>query len=92
MDGPTAVDLGREALIQCLVVVSPILAVVLVVGLVVSVFQTVTNVHDYSVGFVPKLVVVTIALALILPWMMNKLTDYSRSALSKVPQVHRIDR
>jgi flagellar biosynthesis protein FliQ len=92
MDAQSAVDIGREALSQCVLIGGPILAIVLLAGLVVSVVQTVTNVHDYSVGFIPKLVVVVVALALCLPWMMNKLADYSRASLSKVPFVSRIDR
>ncbi len=88
-----AVDLGREALMQCLVIGGPILLVVLLVGLLMSVLQTVTNVHDYSVAFIPKLVAVVIALALCLPWMMSKMADYSQAALSQVPTaVSRVDR
>jgi flagellar biosynthesis protein FliQ len=92
MDSHTAVDLGRQALLQCLMIAGPILLVVLLVGLLMSVLQTVTNVHDYSVAFIPKLVAVVIALALGLPWMMGKLADYSQSALSQVPAVSRVDR
>ena len=92
MDSNTAVDLGRQALLQCLMIAGPILLVVLVVGLLMSVIQTVTNVHDYSVAFIPKLIAVVIALALGLPWMMGKLADYSQTALSKVPTVSRVDR
>jgi flagellar biosynthetic protein FliQ len=92
MDGQTAMDVGREALLQCLMIAGPILALVLIVGLVVSVFQTVTNVHDYSVAIIPKLIVVAVAIILFLPWIMHKLSDYSRSAFSNVPQVHRFDR
>lgn len=92
MDTHTAVDLGRQALLQCLMIAGPILLIVLAVGLVMSVLQTVTNVHDYSVAFIPKLIAVVIALALCLPWMMGKLADYSQSALSQVPTISRVDR
>jgi len=92
MDSQSAVDLGRQAILQCVVIGGPILSVLLVVGLIIAVVQTVTNVHDYSVAFIPKLVVVMIGVAVCLPWMMNKLSDYSRAALSNVPTASRIDR
>ena len=85
MDSQAAVDLGRQALLQCLLIGSPILLVVLLVGLLVSIVQTVTNVQDYSVAFIPKLIAVILALAVGLPWMLSKLTDYSETALSQVP-------
>lgn len=93
MDASAAVDLGRQAVVQCLVIGGPILLVVLLVGLFMSVIQTVTNVHDYSVAFIPKLVAVVVALALCLPWMMNKLADYSQASFSHVPTaVSRVER
>jgi flagellar biosynthetic protein FliQ len=85
MQAHTAVDLGREALTSCLVIGGPILLILVVVGLVMAVFQTVTNVHDYSIAFVPKLVAVVLAVAICLPWMMGKLVDYSRASFSQVP-------
>lgn len=92
MDANVAMDLGRQALLQSLMIAGPILLIVLVVGLVMSVVQTVTNVHDYSVAFIPKLIAVVLALAICLPWMMGKLVDYSQSALSHVPNARNVDR
>jgi flagellar biosynthetic protein FliQ len=79
------IDLARQAIMQCLIIGGPILAVVLIVGLVMSMLQTVTNVHDYSVAFIPKLVAVVLALAMCLPWMMSKLADFSQASFSRAP-------
>lgn len=92
MDTQTAADLTRQAMLQCLTIAGPILLTVLGVGLLVSVVQTVTNVHDYSVAFIPKLIAVILAIAMSLPWMLNKLADYSHGALSQVPTVGRVVR
>jgi flagellar biosynthetic protein FliQ len=92
MDSHVAIDWARQALWQCLVIGGPILAVMLFVGLIVAVFQTVTNVHDYSVAFIPKLMAVVLALALCLPWMIGKLASFSQSALTNVPAARRVDR
>jgi len=92
MESQFALDLGRNAILQCLLIAGPILIIVLVVGLFMSVLQTVTNVHDYSVAFIPKLIAVVIALTLCLPWMMGKLADYSHSTFSQVPVVRQVDR
>jgi flagellar biosynthetic protein FliQ len=92
MNNQAAVDLGRQAILQCLMIGGPILAVMLLVGLAVAVFQTVTNVHDYSVAFIPKLMAVVLAVALCLPWMIGKLTAFSQSSFANVPAASRVDR
>jgi flagellar biosynthetic protein FliQ len=92
MESQLAVDLGRHAILQGLLICGPILAVMLLVGLLVSVLQTVTNVHDYSVGFIPKLLAVILALALCLPWMVGRLAAFSQAALTNVPTATRVDR
>ncbi len=77
MDDSAAIELGRGALWQCLAIGGPILAVIMGVGLFMSVVQTVTNVHDSTVANVPKLLIVAVLLMLGLPWIMNTLVVYS---------------
>jgi flagellar biosynthetic protein FliQ len=64
---------------QCLLIASPVLIVGLIVAIVVGVLQSITHVHDQTVTFVPKVVLIAIALAFCLPWLSDKLIDYSRS-------------
>ena len=76
-------ELFKLALMLC----TPLLAVILVVGLVVSVLQVVTQVQDPSIAFVPKLVAFVIALILLAPWMMSRLTSYASSLLARLGQL-----
>ncbi|WP_306591986.1 flagellar biosynthesis protein FliQ [Geothrix sp. 21YS21S-4] len=64
-------QLGKEALKTALLVAGPALAVSLVVGLVVSVFQVVTSLQDQTIAFVPKVVAVMAVVALSFPWMLQ---------------------
>ncbi len=64
-------QLGKEALKTALLVAGPALAVSLIVGLVVSVFQVVTSLQDQTIAFVPKVVAVMAVVALSFPWMLQ---------------------
>ncbi len=64
----------------------PLLAVILLVGLLVSVLQVVTQVQDPSIAFVPKLVVFGIVLALLAPWMLSKLTGFGVTMFARLAQ------
>jgi len=83
MNAQDAIDLGREAVMHCLLISAPILIVGLVVAIVIGVFQSMTHVHDQTVTFVPKVVLIAIALAFCLPWLTDKMIDYSRDLFDK---------
>ena len=79
------IGLARQALETMLMVSLPILLTGLTVGLIISVFQSVTQIQEMTLSFVPKIVVTFIALLLFGGWMMSKLTDYTREILLKFP-------
>lgn len=83
MDPSTAVELSRNALWQCALIGGPLLAVLLLAGVVIAVTQTVTNIQDVSVSFIPKLFVIGVVLILGMPWLMSALAEYSRSAFGE---------
>ena len=87
MNGDLALQFVGELLKLALLLCAPLLAVVLVVGLVVSILQVITQVQDPSVSFVPKLVVFVVALVLLAPWMLDKLTSYGTAVLSRLSHV-----
>lgn len=70
-------DIAREALYTIIQVAIPILLVSLVVGLMVSIFQTVTSIQEQTLTFVPKIIAIFVALILFGPWMMQTLVDYT---------------
>ncbi len=76
-------DLLKLGLLLC----APLLGVVLVVGLLISVLQVVTQVQDPSISFVPKLAAFVIGLLLLAPWMLNKLTGYGTALFERLMHV-----
>jgi flagellar biosynthetic protein FliQ len=69
--------LARQALLVALEIGAPILGVSLVVGIVVSILQAVTQVNEMTLTFVPKLIGVFVAMLIFGPWMMETLLDFS---------------
>ena len=79
--------LGREAITLTLMVSAPMLAFGLMVGLVISVLQAVTQIHEMTLTFIPKIVAVAFALILFLPWMINLLVDFTTRLLTSIPNL-----
>ena len=69
-------DIVRDAIYILLITSMPLLLVSLVIGLVISIFQTVTSIQEQTLTFIPKIVGVFTALILFVPWMLTVLTEY----------------
>ena len=69
-------DMAREALFLIIKVALPVLLVSLVVGLTISIFQTVTSIQEQTLTFVPKIICVFTALVIFGPWMMNSMVEF----------------
>ena len=78
---------GHDALMLLLMIALPALGAVMVVGLIVNIFQAVTQVHEATLSFVPKLVAAVLVFALAGPWMVTTLVDYVRSTIESIPSV-----
>ena len=76
---------GHEALMLLLMIALPALGAVMVVGLVVSIFQAITQVHEATLSFVPKLVAAVIVFAVAGPWMVTTLVDFLRRTIEAIP-------
>ena len=66
----------KEALFLIIKVAAPVLLVSLIIGLVVSIFQTVTSIQEQTLTFVPKVVGIFLAIILLGHWMLNSMMDY----------------
>ena len=77
--------MGQEALLTMLMVGSPVLGVVLVVGLLISLFQAITQINEATLTFIPKLVAAMLVFALAGPWMLSLLIDYLRRTIESIP-------
>ena len=77
MTSDLAIDLVRQALLLCLLIAGPVLLVALLVALVVGLLQAATGITEQSLTFVPKVVAMALAGALLLPWMISRLVDFA---------------
>lgn len=75
----TALELVRDALIITLKIAGPVLLAGLVIGLAISLLQSVTSVQDQTLSFVPKIVVMILAAALLIPWIAERLVEYAEA-------------
>jgi flagellar biosynthetic protein FliQ len=80
------VDVAREAIEITLYLSLPILAIVLIVGLLVTLFQAVTQIQEATLTFVPKIIATFISLLFLLPWMMNKMMSYTEQLILSIPR------
>ncbi|MGE5514261.1 MAG: flagellar biosynthesis protein FliQ [Bacteroidota bacterium] len=78
------IDIAREGIMTMIVVAAPPLLTALVVGLVVSILQTVTQIQETTLTFVPKVLLVFGSLVLFLPFMLNTLNDFWKAMLDRV--------
>lgn len=82
-------DIAGEVLRTVLMVAGPVLIVSLVVGLLVSLFQAVTQIQEFTLVFVPKIVAVFLCIFLLIPWMARVLISFTVNLMDKIPQVVR---
>ncbi|GEM_PF-1493233 len=76
LTGDMLADAASRMLMQAVIIVSPLFAAVLVVGLAVSLIQAGTRMNDLTLGFVPRFAAILLIVALTLPWMGTRLTAY----------------
>jgi flagellar biosynthetic protein FliQ len=86
MSYAAALSLGREAIFTALVVAAPMLLLGLITGLVVSVFQSVTQIQEQTLTFIPKILVSAFAILFFGPFMLAMLTTFTARVFSNIPQ------
>lgn len=80
-----ALSIGREALLVTMIVCAPALILGMVTGLIISMFQAVTQVQEPTLAFIPKILVVGIAILFFGPFMLAMLTDFMRRIILTIP-------
>jgi len=85
MESQQVFTLGQQGLMVLLTVSAPMLVIVLVVGLLVSIFQAATQISEATLSFVPKIIAAVAVMALLGPWMMSTLVEYLRETLMMIP-------
>ena len=89
MNMEQAIEILRQLVGTSLLVVSPILIGSLVVGLVVSLLQSVTSIQEQTLSFVPKLVTISLVLVLGAPWILRQLMQFTVTYISRLPEMVR---
>jgi len=85
MSVETVITIGRSALELTLVLAGPVLLFGLVAGLVVSVFQALTQINEITLTFIPKIVATAAALVLFGPWMLARLIGFTATLFQSLP-------
>jgi flagellar biosynthesis protein FliQ len=87
MDSQQVFTFGQQSLYMLLMIAAPLLLTVLVVGLVVSIFQAATQIHEQTLSFVPKIVAAVAVLVIAGPWMLTSLVEFLQRTLQSIPSV-----
>jgi flagellar biosynthetic protein FliQ len=78
-------SLGREAIMLTLIVSAPMLIFGMVVGLAISILQAVTQIHEMTLTFIPKIIAIAVAVLIFLPWMINLIVDFTTRLITSIP-------
>ncbi len=78
-------SIGKDTIIVILLIASPILLCGMAVGLVVSVFQAVTQIQEMTLTFVPKVIVVLASILAFAPWMLRIYIEYTTNLIENIP-------
>jgi flagellar biosynthesis protein FliQ len=77
----------REALMTTVVVSAPLLGVGMVVGLIISIFQTTTSIQEQTLTFVPKIIAIFVVLVIFASWMIHSLVGYTRNVFMMIEKI-----
>lgn len=89
MDASMVIDIGRDALMITMILSGPMLIAGLLVGLIIGVFQAVTQIHEMTLTFIPKILVMVAVFLATLPWMLLKLTEYTTNLFELIGKITR---
>ncbi len=87
MSAIQAAELIRQAVMLTLVVAAPLLLSAMIVGLIVTLIQAVTQLQEQTLTFLPKLLTMAVIFVLTLPWMIRKLSEFLIVAIRSLPSV-----
>jgi flagellar biosynthetic protein FliQ len=85
MTPDSIISIARDALLTMLLVSAPMLISGLLIGLIISILQAITQVHEMTLTFIPKIIVVCLSLLLFLPWIVNKMVEFTQHLYGMIP-------
>ena len=88
MTADLAVELCRSTVLLALTIGGPVLLAALAIGLMIGLLQSMTQLHDQTLAFVPKLIGISLVVLYLLPWGLSRLTEYASDLIREIP--HRL--
>ncbi len=79
------ITIGKSALETVILISAPMLLLSLIVGILISVFQAVTQINEATLTFVPKIIVTFLALLLFFPWMLRVMLGFTANLFTNIP-------
>ncbi len=89
MHAPEVVQIGRELLFTAMLLALPTVAVSLIVGLLISIFQTVTSIQEQTLTFAPRILAVGLVLVFTLPWTLEVMSNFTERMFWLISEVTR---
>jgi flagellar biosynthetic protein FliQ len=89
MNPQFAVELLKGLMVQAVALATPILLTAMVVGLAISLFQSVTSIQEQTLTFVPKALAIVGLLIVLMPWMLRTMMEFTTAMIEKMPQMVR---
>lgn len=89
MENDFVVEVVGQAVRVTLMLSAPMLIGALLVGVVVSIFQAVTQINEQTLSFIPKILVIIAALVIFSPWMMETMVNFTRELFTNIPELIR---
>lgn len=80
-------DIGRQCMVVTLQLALPVLLFGLIAGILVSVFQAVTQIQEFTLTFIPKMLAVLLALILFGPWMLSTMVNFMVNVFNRMPPI-----
>jgi flagellar biosynthetic protein FliQ len=87
MNPEFATDLLKNLMFEAVTLAAPILLTALVIGLGISLFQSVTSIQEQTLTFVPKALGIVALLIVLMPWMLRSLVEFTTAVIEKIPQM-----
>ena len=85
MTADLAVELCRSAILLALTIGGPVLLAALAIGLVIGLIQAMTQLHDQTLAFVPKMIVISLVVLYLLPWGLSRMAEYASDLIRGIP-------
>jgi len=85
MTPDTIMAIGSRALEMTLALAAPLLLAALITGVLVGAFQAATSINEMTLSFIPKLIAISVTIAIVGPWMLKTLIGYTRELILSIP-------